>query len=1179
MWNSKRILLLGLGFAIFLVGYCVYAYFLGGIDGLPPLRADLLPGIGPGPGIDALPQVDAEVDRKLAIAFGAGSADINRTIKLEVRKKGLVIASDQMTIESDGRVKLTPLRLALFREEKADCQFPEVNTISSDNAWLTFDQPIANMTDIGTRKIVGAELKGGIVIINNRRTPQKSDDLEVRVDEQSLFYDERPNKVWTSGYVKLLDTATRPHPTDIRGKGLELYMAKDDPLGKSGKRAKPAVPKKNDNIGGVEQVVLLSSVEMHLYPEAGGFPGATKDDRPTPPAAKDGADSKGKKNERSHVVIRTQGRFVYDVTKDLATFDSPTVGGATAPEHVLVLREALHDAKHPGADPERAGQLDQLLCDHLELQFRRKNTDGTKTSDKHNTRSADREIDSALATARPGREVWLVMDSENLAANCTELNYYSSTPERGTTTRLKGSPLQAVKDGHKIKASELMLVGGNQKGSPQQLEAKGPGQVDLFDRASAAKSPDKSHPVHAFWKDTLTSTKDRVGDKLLDLLTFTGDAVFLDEEHDQELQGEKLMVWLEPNERASASGPKAAAGNRPQSSGGSGQRPHKVEAFGRVKARAPEMKIHLCEHLVVLFEEGADVLPDAVAAVTPTAHTVEKQSAGAVSKSAAVPSPESASGGAKAPPLPPGAADPAPVKDGAPPAVAPKADAPKPPAPDAEKKKPIQLWARDVTAYVVRSGAKNELRNLVTDGNVHVRQEGAKPDDKGVDIKGDRLKLRHQPAGDLLEVFSDGADKAELQLGEMLLIGPAVTIDQQKNLAYVEGSGAMSMPSKTTFDGSKPAKPGTMLKVHWKKDMLFNGKDADFTGDVVAYQDNAALQSQTLQVVLDRFVSFKEGQKGGQGAKAERMVAHGNVYIIDSTRDEKDSKLLKYQRLRARQVVGNNIDNRFLATGPGKVFALGLGAKEIGTGPESGKEKKVEEVMKLTRVDFQDQMTSYEKGNRTKTRISNFFGNVEVLHLEANNPDVEVDLDNLPRGAMYIQSAMLTVASTPRPGGKQTQEMTAKTRVFFRTQEFFGRAEVVKYNEAQDTVIFEGSPAILYRRKAGLQGREYDEIKGRQILYNRKTGKCIIDGATEIKMSRAGERAPARAPVETAWREESVALAGLDTHGQDHALAHAAADEQGGRQVRLARPGRLAEGQRHRPGGHVLVRLVARDDG
>src|SRR5262249_49920575 len=163
--------------------------------------------------------------------------------------------------------------------------------------------------------------------------------------------------------------------------------------------------------------------------------------------------------------------------------------------------------------------------------------------------------------------------------------YRSPTADRGPSTRLRGEPLEAVKDNHKLKARELVLIGGNDKGGPQQLEATGPGQVDLFDSAVAAKfpkNPEKHRPVHALWKDRLVSTKDREGDRVFDLLTFTGEAVFLDEEHEQELQGEKLMVWLEPHDRAA---PPQAAGPA-EAPGPSGQRPHKVEAFERVKSRS-----------------------------------------------------------------------------------------------------------------------------------------------------------------------------------------------------------------------------------------------------------------------------------------------------------------------------------------------------------------------------------------------------------------------------------------------------------------------------------------------------------------------------------------------------------------------------------------------------------------
>ena len=43
MWTPKRVLILVGGFALFLVGYAIYSYFLGGIDGLPPLPPEMLP--------------------------------------------------------------------------------------------------------------------------------------------------------------------------------------------------------------------------------------------------------------------------------------------------------------------------------------------------------------------------------------------------------------------------------------------------------------------------------------------------------------------------------------------------------------------------------------------------------------------------------------------------------------------------------------------------------------------------------------------------------------------------------------------------------------------------------------------------------------------------------------------------------------------------------------------------------------------------------------------------------------------------------------------------------------------------------------------------------------------------------------------------------------------------------
>src|SRR5207253_4203820 len=111
---------------------------------------------------------------------------------------------------------------------------------------------------------------------------------------------------------------------------------------------------------------------------------------------------------------------------------------------------------------------------------------------------------------------------------------------------------------------------------------------------------------------------------------------------------------------------------------------------------------------------------------------------------------------------------------------------------------PIDLEARDVQGYVPRLCASNYLRELVAEGDVHVKQKGNTPEDKGVDIKGDMLNLLHNPKGDILYVFGDAKKHAQLQLGELIVAGPKVTINQEDNMAQVEGIGFMEMPSNTT---------------------------------------------------------------------------------------------------------------------------------------------------------------------------------------------------------------------------------------------------------------------------------------------------------------------------------------------------------------------------------------------
>lgn len=1058
MWTPKRVIMLGLGAVLFLAGYFVYAFFLGDIDGLYLLPEGFYPGAVVA--IQDDPTQDSEIDKKLRMAFGRECEQVKKRIKFEVRKKGLVIAAAETSFkEPDGRVKLTDVSVALFNDQ-GDRKFPEINSITCDTAFLSFDEPISSPTDLGKGKIIGGELRGHTTtIINNRATPEGHDDLEIVIKSAPIFFDDRTNRIWTDGYVTLLDKQTRPDPTKISGHGMELQLTKETSVNK--KQSTPQQAK--SDLNGVDRIILKSTVEMHLYPDAssGFMTGSSKQAAPDPK----------KTAEKSHVVIRTQGQFTFDVAKDIAHFASPVgAPNQSFPDQVEVIREPVRDQ----AEPKGGERYDQLLCDHLTLKFRRKAapvpaTPASKTS-------SDREIESAHATARAGMEVVLSLDSENLACHCAELIFNCATGDRGSRTELRGTPLEAVRDGHLIKARKLELIAANAKGQGQQVVAEGPGQVDLCD-----KNPGKGHTTHAIWKGLLRTTKYKEGDRELDLLTLTEDAAFIDDEHGQKLYGQRLQVWLETTEspnKATPASPKQA------NSGGNRQRPTKVVASERVRAESPDFNIRECTNLTIRFKDdprtgGTLPVVEALPQVGAQSPQVDAQ-----------------------PPTSPMQANSSPV-----PAQTPAKQDNKTPE---KQKKPIDLTARDVAIDILRSGEKNDLQELVAFGNVHCHQEGEKKEDKGVDIRGETLILQHYLDGDVLKVFGDKNDPGRLQLGELFLLGPKVTIDQRNNTAIVDGAGGMHMPSNTTFEGGKPSKPGARLTVHWTHDMIFTGQDADFNGGVVAYQDGAEMQCKTLQVALDRRVSLKEGQKNGQTAKVERVIAHHKVWILDVVKDNKDA-VVSQRLLRSHQIEVDNAENRVNASGPGSVSTLQMGSPE-GLGqpgnPKGPKQPAKSELM-LTRVEFQDQMIS-TTAKDTGARRSRFLGNIQVVHVPADNLEAKVDVSQLPKGGMLLRCDVLTVVGKQMPDGTTKQAMQAERRVSFRNGDVSGYADVLIFDETNDIVVFKGSlgnPAKVYQQVGG-PGGKLRETQAGTILYNRKTNTVTADEVKSLNGSLNPNLAP-----------------------------------------------------------------------
>jgi hypothetical protein len=640
-----------------------------------------------------------------------------------------------------------------------------------------------------------------------------------------------------------------------------------------------------------------------------------------------------------------------------------------------------------------------------------------------------------------------------------------------------------------------------EQGAPQQASAKGPGQIDLVDKGNDQGASPRRYPINIIWKKKLTLTKDGK----YDLFTLTGGACFLDKDHQQQLAGKRLQVWLEPAENPA---PPATApdqktriedpkkGDPRSSDNAPRQRPHRLEAFENVSAHSPEMNINKAVHLTVYFEDPPPgqrrqlpTPPPAVVMGTPA--PVGNPAPGKGEKGAKTPGSAAAGSPGKQENQPP--------------------------------KKPINLAARSIVAFVTRLGPKNDLKQLLADGEVRVDQEAAKPGEKGVKIRGESLDLKHNPTaessdpkrdprGDILTVWGAGKkEPAKLELGELFLQGPKVTIDQQENTAVIEGIGTLTMPSNSTLEGGKPTRSGTRLKIHWNECMVFDGKEANFSGGVQAFQENSRLRCRSLQVTLDRRVSLREGQQAGRSARVDHLVSDQQVEVDETVREK--GKLKKFSRLVCGEMVLDNVKNRVDAKGPGVASGLQFGAVDNGLeDPEAprrpargGRKPRAEprEEMKLTRVEFEEDMITIKSPTSRKTT---FFGHVRVLNVPSETADVKVDIDRLPARGMYISCEELEIASKPHPQirGKSTQEMVAKGGVRggvvkVLTPEYQATAATVKFDEAKDLVIFEaGRNSVVHFYKLGAPGAEPKHLTGKTILYNRKTRATQVNGANRI---------------------------------------------------------------------------------
>ncbi len=1054
MWSPKRIVLLGISFVLILAVFLGYGFSaVGRIDGLPPLPQAYWPGDRIA-GDPPPPTAESDLEKRLKMAFGNECEELRRAIRLDLRSRGMLIAAETCTLK-DGKVELTPISIAIVGK---DAKSPDISTIRGRVGLLTFDRPVSNIGEINGRKVTAAELTGQIQIVNNRKRAEHDQDLRIAINLGPLYYDEPTHRIWTNDNIKVEDHKARPKPHLITARGMEMQLAVEAPPAAPGKPPRAGA---RDTITGVKWLELKSAVVMDLYVEgkAGFF-----DTKASPLGGGKPAEAKAdaaKPAGYSHVrVLNPAGKFRYDVLKthDTVTFESPPRGSrAGSPSQVYVERRTFN--------PDG---VDQLFCGRLEMRLKKRDQKSPAARGAADGESP--QVETIHATG-PDGEVVMTSQAENLDARGAD---FFHDVAKGITVLKGPSGIIINRSGSVLTGKDLELckrpTPAPVAGQPPPREAfdvksNGPGRLEF-------KDPKDGRLMKARWANSLTVVRE--GEE--DLITLQGDAEFNDVAGKQDLKADILKVWLDPEEPAKAQPAKAVKDAKDaKAEAGGGRKPRHLEATGNVVVRGKDMNIHDTARLVLWFRDVPP--PAALPGATPPA-VAAKPATGA----AAPPSP-----------LAGPAIDVPGGKDG--------------PA------RPFDLSARSVEAKVLRSPLKNTVDLLTCEGAVVVRQDPAKPTEKGTLVKGETLRMTAAPEGAFVLVVT--GDLAELHSDRMFIMGPEVTINQHTNTAWVIGDGAMRMDSATTFQGEKLAEP-VPLEVHWRDRMVFNGTSAEFQGDIQARQGQARLACQNMTTYFDRAVSLRHGGRAGQPAKVRYMICDKQVRVEEEV--FKDGKTVKKQRLEAgglkvtalepeeapvKGVTAKSNGNAAVATGPGSFQVIDFGNAgplDLGTpGKASAPAPKGGTELRMTYVAFKDRMDANNVAG-----MASFWGEVRVLHIPVKSFKDEVDLDKvlaqeLPERAMYMKCKRLKVLDRPTDG-KPNKQMQGDGQVSVLGRDFSATADSVSYNQAKDQIIFTGNetgPAQM--KKFNRPGDPGETVTANKIIYWRQTRRIEVVGGDGIR--------------------------------------------------------------------------------
>ncbi|MDR2114911.1 MAG: hypothetical protein LBP87_00865 [Planctomycetaceae bacterium] len=342
---------------------------------------------------------------------------------------------------------------------------------------------------------------------------------------------------------------------------------------------------------------------------------------------------------------------------------------------------------------------------------------------------------------------------------------------------------------------------------------------------------------------------------------------------------------------------------------------------------------------------------------------------------------------------------------------------------------------------------------------------------------------------------------------------------QTQNTATTNSIGATSAP-KTSIP-LVPLKPANnnaninaninkdnRLLVDWNENMIFNGKVLQFLGKsdrngnrVRAIHQDKEIWCDVMEIHLNRQILFFD-DKSEVKPEAEMIQCANNVFVrsreLDANNQLKSLSSAEFGKLRFYVA-----SNYFVAEGPsdrpGVLSSTSLSSDEGFSNTKMGLPESLSTngkgALKFLSIWFQDHIQGTFLGDQRNVEIS---GRVQAVYLPVNSWDDHIGIDNLNIARKYgyiLECEQLHVVEIPDMNNNEqnTMELTASDNASIDSNQFYGKAKTIKYNQAKTLVTFDGNAKIhtfedgQKKEQTAAETIQYD-VKNKAIRVNRSQG-------------------------------------------------------------------------------------------